>query len=127
MATSIEDYGEAHNYGGNLHNCSHGESFLQLVENRFWNNGLYILDEPEAALSPSRQLTLLCHLNRLERCGCQFLIATHSPILLAYQNGVILDLNNGFEEIKYRDTEVYGLYRDFLNSPERIQNMLFEE
>ena len=81
-------------YGGNLHECSHGESFIRLVQNRFTDHGLYILDEPEAALSPQRQLSLLCLIDQLAKEGSQFIIATHSPILISYRNGVILDLNN---------------------------------
>lgn len=77
-------------YGGNLHTVSHGESFIQLVKNRFTENGLYILDEPEAALSPSRQMTLLCLIDELSKKGCQFIIATHSPILISYRDGEIL-------------------------------------
>ena len=114
-------------YGGDLHQCSHGESFLKLVENRFWNNGLYILDEPEAALSPQRQMTLLCYIHNLAKNGSQFLIATHSPILLSYKYGKIVDMNNNMEEIKYEDTEVYRIYKDFLNNPYGMQDILFEE
>ena len=114
-------------YGGDLHECSHGESFLQLVENRFWDKGLYILDEPEAALSPQRQMTLLCYIHDLAKNGSQFLIATHSPILLSYKYGKIIDMNNNMEEIKYEDTEVYRVYKDFLDSPYRMQKILFEE
>ena len=82
-------------YGGDLHKCSHGESFLRIIENRFWDDGLYMLDEPEAALSPSRQMTLLYYINELSKNGSQFIIATHSPIILAYKKGTIFDLNNG--------------------------------
>ena len=85
-------------YGRNsLHECSHGESFIQLIQNRFTEDGLYILDEPEAALSPSRQMTLLCLIDELVKQNCQFIIATHSPILISYRNGQILDLNNNFK------------------------------
>ena len=114
-------------YGGDLHECSHGESFLKLVENRFWDNGLYILDEPEAALSPQRQMMLLCYIHDLAKNGSQFIIATHSPILLSYKYGKIIDMNNNMEEIKYEDTEVYRIYKDFLNNPEGMQKVLFEE
>jgi len=114
-------------YGGDLHECSHGESFLKVVENRFWDNGLYILDEPEAALSPQRQMTLLCYIHDLVKNGSQFIIATHSPILLSYKYGKIIDMNNNMEEIKYEDTEVYRIYKDFLNNPEGMQKVLFEE
>ena len=114
-------------YGGNLHECSHGESFLKLVENRFWDKGLYILDELEAALSPQRQMTLLCYIHSLAKNGSQFIIATHSPILLSYKYGKIIDMNNNMKEIKYEDTEVYRIYKDFLNNPNGMQKVLFEE
>ena len=115
-------------YGGeDLHSCSHGESFLKLVEHRFWDNGLYILDEPEAALSPQRQMTLLCYIHDLVKKGSQFIIATHSPILLSYKYGKIIDMNNNMKEIKYEDTEVYRIYKDFLNNPYGMQKVLFEE
>ncbi len=114
-------------YGGDLHECSHGESFLKLVENRFWDKGLYILDEPESALSPQRQMTLLCYIHDLAKNGSQLIIATHSPILLAYRYGKIVDMNNNMKEIKYEDTDVYRIYKDFLNNPGRMQKVLFEE
>lgn len=94
-------------YGGNLHECSHGESFIKLVQNRFTDHGLYILDEPEAALSPQRQLSLLCLIDKLVKEGSQFIIATHSPILISYRDGKILDLNNNFREVDYKDTDNY--------------------
>ena len=114
-------------YGGNLHECSHGESFIRLVQNRFTDHSLYILDEPEAALSPQRQLSLLCLIDELVKEGCQFIIATHSPILISYRNGIILDLNNNFEEIDYEDTEIYSLYKMYLENPEEMQNRLFDD
>jgi predicted ATPase len=113
-------------YGGNLHECSHGEAFLKLVQNRFKGNGLYILDEPEAALSPQRQLTLLCLIDKLVKEGSQFIIATHSPILISYREGKILDLNNNFEEVKYKDTDIYSLYKMYLDNPEDMQHRLFD-
>jgi predicted ATPase len=113
-------------YGGNLHECSHGESFLKLVQNRFTDHGLYILDEPEAALSPQRQLSLLCLIDQLVKEGSQFIIATHSPILISYREGKILDLNNNFKEVKYKDTEIYSLYRMYLDEPEAMQHRMFD-
>ncbi len=130
VATDISNNGDLvqTTYGGeDLHQCSHGESFLKLVEHRFWNHGLYLLDEPEAALSPQRQMTLLCYLHDLAKNGSQFIIATHSPILLSYQYGKIIDMNHHMEPIKYEDTEVYQIYTDFLNNPYGMQNVLFEE
>lgn len=113
-------------YGGNLHECSHGESFLKLVQNRFTENGLYILDEPEAALSPQRQLSLLCLIDQLVKNGSQFIIATHSPILISYRDGIILDLNNNFQEINYKDTEIYSLYKMYLEDADSMQHRLFD-
>ena len=114
-------------YGGNLHECSHGEAFLNLVKNRFKGKGLYILDEPEAALSPQRQMSLLCLIDQLVKEGSQFIIATHSPILISYRNGKILDLNNNFKEVKYEDTDIYYLYKMYLTEPEAMQHRLFDE
>ena len=113
-------------YGGSLHECSHGESFLQLVKNKFTGDGLYILDEPEAALSPQRQLTLLCLIDELAKKGSQFIIATHSPILIAYRNGKILNLDNNFEEIEYTNTEIYSIYKMFINDSQGMQHRLFD-
>lgn len=116
-----------HIYGGNLHECSHGESFIKLVKNRFCDHGLYILDEPEAALSPQRQMSLLCLINDLVENGSQFIIATHSPILISYINGEILDLNSNFKKTKYEDTEIYQTFKMYLDSPYKMQKLLFEE
>lgn len=114
-------------YGGNLHECSHGESFIKLVQNRFSDHGLYILDEPEAALSPQRQMSLLCLINDLVKDGSQFIIATHSPILISYINGEILDLDNNFDVIKYEDTNIYQTYKMYIEEPYRMQERLFNE
>ena len=114
-------------YGGNLHECSHGESFIKLVQNRFSEKGLYILDEPEAALSPQRQMSLLCLIDDLVKNGSQFIIATHSPILISYRDGQILDLNNDFKEIKYEDTDIYQTYKMYMDDPYRMQHMMFDD
>lgn len=122
-----DDYYTLYNYyGGNLHECSHGESFIKLVQNRFTDHGLYILDEPEAALSPQRQLSLLVIIDQLVKEGSQFIIATHSPILISYRNGKILNLDNNFEEVKYKETDIYSLYRIYLDNPEVMQHRLFD-
>ena len=110
-----------------LHECSHGESFLQLVQNRFSDHGLYILDEPEAALSSQRQLSLLCLIDDLVKNGSQFIIATHSPILISYRDGNILDLNHHFQEVQYKDTEIYSLYKMYLDDPFAIQHRMFDD
>ncbi|MHB9010662.1 MAG: AAA family ATPase [Ignavibacteriaceae bacterium] len=114
-------------YGGkSLHKQSHGESFLSLFQNRF-EKGLYILDEPEAALSPQRQLSFLLIIHQLESSGkAQFLIASHSPILLSYPNATIYNLDNeGIQRIEYKDTEHYKLTKQFLDAPERYYRFLF--
>jgi predicted ATPase len=115
-------------YGGvSLHEQSHGESFIALAMHRFRGNGLYILDEPEAALSPQRQLTLLSIIHDLvETRDSQLVIATHSPILMAYPKALIYRLSaSGIERVAYEDTEHYKITRDFLNSPERFFKTLF--
>ncbi len=114
-------------YGGSLHTCSHGESFLKLVQNRFTDHGLYILDEPEAALSIQSQMKLLCLIDDLVKGGSQFIIATHSPILISYRNGEILDLENNFKTVEYKDTTIYQTYKLYLDRPERMQQELFDE
>ena len=117
-------------YGGrSLHEQSHGESFLALIKNRFGPDGLYILDEPEAALSPSRQLTLLARIHDLAHRGrSQFLIATHSPIVLAYPHATIYQLSeNGIGRVAYEETEHFFLTREFLLNRERFFQELFDE
>lgn len=115
-------------YGGSLHKKSHGESFLALVQNRFSGNGIYFFDEPEAALSPSRIMTLICEIHRLVNCRSQFIIATHSPILMAYPGAQILEFSeNGICEVDYRRTEHYQLTRRFLENPEAMLKRLLED
>jgi predicted ATPase len=115
-------------YGGkSLHEQSHGESFFALFMNRLGGNGLYFFDEPEAALSPTRQMSFLSRLHELVKRGSQFLIATHSPILLAYPDAAIHVLDNGPpRRIAYRDTEHYGVTRTFLNDTERMLDILLD-
>lgn len=127
VITEIDNLGVSGYGRKSLHTISHGESFITLVKERFTENGLYILDEPEAALSPTRQMTLLCLIDELVKKGSQFIIATHSPILISYINGKILDLNNNFEEVKYEDTELYQVYKMYLANPYGMQKRLFEE
>jgi predicted ATPase len=116
-------------YGGlSLHEQSHGESFLSLVRHRVGGNGLYILDEPEAALSPNRQLAMLALMHDLiERRDSQFLVATHSPILMAYPGATIyhLDASGGIRRIAYEETDHYQITRDFLDNRERFFKHLF--
>lgn len=119
-APIIEGYG-----GVSLHNQSHGESFLSIVQNRFFGNGLYILDEPEAALSPNRLLSLMVEMNSLVKKDSQFIIATHSPILMTFPNAQILEFSqDGIESVKYQDTEHFRLTKNFLENPEKMLHYL---
>ncbi len=106
-------------YGNrSMHQQSHGESFLALVSNRFRRDSLFILDEPEAALSPARQLALLQEIDRLVGERCQFVIATHSPLLMAYPESRLYWLGaEGAREIDWRETEHYALTKSFLEHP----------
>ena len=115
-------------YGGrSLHEQSHGESFLALMMQRFGGKGLYLLDEPEAALSPQRQLAVLSRMHDLLLDDSQFIIATHSPILMAYPDACIYEFSNrGINPILYQDTEHFKVTRDFLAAPERMMGRLFE-
>lgn len=116
-------------YGGvSLHEQSHGESFLSLVRSRFGGKGFYILDEPEAALSPASQMELLAHIRRLECDASQILIATHSPILMTYPGADVLEIDvDGIRQTDYRDTSHYELTRRFLERPEEMYRVLFAE
>lgn len=106
-------------YGKDLDNFSHGEAFLTLFQARFVPGGLYLLDEPEAALSPSRQLSFLAALKQMVEQEAQFIIATHSPILLAFPGAQILQFSEGtIREVKYNELEHVNLTRDFLANPE---------
>lgn len=115
-------------YGGkSLHEQSHGESFLSLVMNRFFGRGIYLLDEPESALSPSRQMTLLSRIRQLVKQDSQFIIATHSPILMAYPEADIFVLSEkGIQLTPYQETEHYLITRQFLNHPESMLKYLLE-
>ena len=111
-----------------LHTRSHGEAFMDLLLG-LSDDGFYLLDEPEAALSPTRQLAALSRIDQLVKAGSQFIIATHSPILLAYPNAKILVFDgDGVKEVAYEDTEHYAVTRDFLNHYERrLQQLLGDE
>jgi len=130
FATYLEEVGSTFSaYGGrSLHEQSHGEGFLALFENRV-EDGVYLLDEPEAALSPGRQLTFLSILHQLASMKvAQFVIATHSPILLTLPGATVLSIEEGqLREVNYRDTEHFQLTRDFLNAPERFHRYLFRK
>jgi len=115
-------------YGGkSLHEQSHGESFFSLLSQRFRANGFYLLDEPEAALSPSRQLSCLTLLHQLVKNGAQFIIATHSPILMAYPHSIIYDFSEaGIILKRYDETEHFVVTRDFLNRKDKMLEILLK-
>jgi predicted ATPase len=128
VATEIENLGVGDYYGGkSLHEQSHGESFFALFMNRLRGDGFYLFDEPEAALSPSRHLVFLSRLHELVEAGCQFIIATHSPILMAYPNAQILLLADGPPRpVAYQDTEHYSVTRNFLLRTEQMLDVLLD-
>ena len=116
-------------YGGkSLHAQSHGESFFSIFVNRFSKNSLFILDEPEAALSPSRQMAMIRRIHQLVQANCQFIIATHSPIIMAYPDAKIYEINDsGISEKDYDETEHYQVTRSFFDNPKRIIDILLED
>jgi predicted ATPase len=112
-------------YGENLDANSHGESFLKLFQSRFVPGGLYLLDEPEAPLSPQRQLALMSMLKEMVEQEAQFIIATHSPILMAYPGAQILSFDNyPVREVDYDEVEHVCLTRAFLNNPQSFLRRL---
>ena len=129
VATKEEEYSRGP--GGkpqHYHEKSHGESFLALAQNSFKANGLYLLDEPEAALSPQRQLTLLMEIDRCVKEGSQFIIVTHSPILLGLPGAEILSFDEGrIHPCTYEETDSYQVTSMFVNHREQILRRLLEE
>ena len=108
------------NYGGvSLHKQSHGESFLALAENRFGGNGLYILDEPEAALSPGGIIRLMQRMDELVQKDSQFIVATHSPMLLCFPDAEVYRITDrGIDSVRFQDTDHYRTTVRFLQNPE---------
>lgn len=130
IATYIDAIGGQQSYGyKSLHEQSHGESFLSFFQNRLGNNGFFIFDEPEAALSPQRQLSLMAIIHELcKNSNAQFIIATHSPILLAYPDSTIYSCDsNTLIKIAYTDTSHYQITKNFLDNPDRYLQHLFNE
>lgn len=136
VASKAEDYRDHDpvevyyaRYGGkSLHQRSHGESFLALIQGEFMGNGLYILDEPEAALSPQRQLTLLLEIDRLAKAGTQFIIASHSPILLGLPGAQILSFDDGrIHPCSYTETSSYQVTEMFINNREYFLKRLLAD
>lgn len=129
VATEIDNLDVVDSYGGrSLHEQSHGESFLALMTERFGGQGLYILDEPEAALSPQRQLAVLARIHDLVLDDAQFIIATQSPLLMAYPDACIYLCNKeGVSQVAYEDTEHFLVTRDFLADPQRMLRVLLND
>jgi len=136
VATNIEDLDKGiggppiiSSYGGtSLHKQSHGESFMALLANRFGGRGFYVLDEPEAALSPQRQIAFLKRLHDLVKADSQFVIATHSPMILAYPDAWIYEMGpDGPQRVEWEALEHVRLTRDFLMYPEAYLYEIFEE
>jgi predicted ATPase len=128
LATFMEETGYLRGYGGkSLHQQSHGESFMATLLHKLTGGGLYIMDEPEAALSPSRQMAALSAIHNLVRQESQFIIATHSPILLAYPRACIYQLDeDGIRKVEYEQTEHYSVTREFLNGYQHLLEILME-
>ncbi len=128
VATEVDNL-QVSGYGSrSLHAQAHGESFMSLVLERFREKGLYLLDEPEAALSPSRQLALIARIHQLVQASCQFIIATHSPILLSYPHAAIYSIaEEAIERVEYENTEHFAVTRRFLNNHESILKELLDE
>lgn len=129
VATEIDNLDVVDSYGGrSLHEQSHGESFLTLMTERFGGQGLYILDEPEVALSPQRQLAVLSRIHDLVLDDAQFIIATHSPLLMAYPEACIYQCGkDGVSQVAYEDTEHFLVTRDFLADPQRMLRVLLKD
>ena len=126
VASAEEEYQKY--LSAHYHEKSHGESFLSVIQYNFNKEGLYILDEPEAALSPQRQLTLLLEISKLVSEKSQFIIVTHSPILLGFPDAEILSFDDGtIHPVAYEDTQSYQITKMFINDRRQIINHLFKE
>ena len=128
LATQIDELNVSDYYGGkSLHEQSHGEAFFATFMNKFKGNGLYILDEPEAALSPMRQMAMISRMYDLAKQQSQFIIATHSPIIMGYPGALILQISNqGIEVIEYEKTEHYIIMKEFINNRKKMLDILLE-
>lgn len=125
VATMEERYADEGHESQKYHEKSHGESFLALAQNQLRPGGLYFFDEPEAALSPQRQLTLLTEIYNCAADGSQFIIATHSPILLGMPGAEILSFDSGvIHPCEYEDTESYQVTEMFINDRKRLLDKL---
>jgi len=132
LATNIDDLekerpGLLSSYGGSsLHQQSHGESFFSVFMNRLKRNGLYILDEPEAALSPSRQMSMISKIHELVKQDSQFIIATHSPIIMGYPESIIYEIKDKIEVVSYEETENYQITKSFINNRNKMLSILID-
>jgi len=133
LATNIDELdrevpGLISSYGGkSLHNQSHGESFFSVLMNRFGSKGLYILDEPEAALSPARQMAMISRIHELVKERSQFIIATHSPIIMAYPDSIIYEIKDDIKVREYEETEHYQLMKSFINNTDKMIDILIDD
>ena len=128
VATKEEEYADFKHPSQKYHERSHGESFLALAQNQLKPNGLYLFDEPEAALSPQRQLTLLMEICACAKQGSQFVIVTHSPILLGVPDAQIISFDNGsLHNCEYEETESYKVTEMFINNREFLLRRLLSE
>lgn len=133
LATNIDNLerevpGLLSSYGGlSLHQQSHGESFFSVFMNRFRGRGLYILDEPEAALSPSRQMAMVSKIHELVKQDSQFVIATHSPIIMAYPNAVVYEVKDAIRKVNYEETEHYQIMKSFVNNTDKMLDILMDD
>jgi predicted ATPase len=129
LATVVDELNVVGSYGGrSLQEQSHGESFIALALHRFGPQGLYLLDEPEAALSPLRQMSMLRRIHDLVQQGCQFLVATHAPILLAYPGAWIYELDeSGLRRVEYDATATVRVTQDFLGDRDATLADLFAD
>jgi len=115
-------------YGGqSLHEQSHGESFFALFMNRFSGKGLYILDEPESSLSPSRQMSFISKMHELVKNDSQFIIATHSPIIMSYPDSIIYEIKDELKIVAYEEAENFQVMKDFLNNRKMMLDILINE
>lgn len=128
VATYMDEVGYLGDYGNrSIHARSHGEAFMATMNDKLRGDGLYLFDEPEAALSPSRQLAALGTIHDLVKDNSQLIIATHSPILMAYPRAKIVLLDgSGLSEVRYEDTEHYAVTRNFLNDHRRMLHHLID-
>ena len=128
VATAEEEYSKFGGTPQHFHARSHGESFLQLAQNNFRGSSIYFLDEPEAALSPQRQLTLLMEISRCADENSQFIMVTHSPILLGIPGAEILSFDEGrIHPVSYEETDSYRITKMFIENKDVLLNRLLIE